>query len=188
MDLKILRCLPNLRRLKVFTSSLNDSIDFLNQLESLKLQTYDIWSSLISLPLNLKQLTLVGAHMSPEQMDIIGKLEYLEVLKLQTVDFEGNQWDTIEGGFPQLKFLKLRKVQIEEWNTSSDHFPILQRLVLQSCDSLKMIPPILGDIPTLQMIKVYKCAKAIKDSAKKIQEEPQDNGNEELKFIIIPDY
>ncbi|KAL2551427.1 putative late blight resistance protein-like protein R1B-23 [Forsythia ovata] len=126
--------------------------------------------------------------MSPEQMDIIGKLEYLEVLKLQTVDFEGNQWDTSEGGFPQHKFLKLSEVQIEEWNTSSDHFPRLQRLVLQTCGGLKMIPPILGDIPTLQMIKVYKCAKAIEDSAKKIQEEQQDNGNEELKFIIIPDY
>ncbi|KAL2551437.1 putative late blight resistance protein-like protein R1B-17 [Forsythia ovata] len=93
-DLKILRCSPNLRRLKVFTSSLNDYIDFLNQLESLKLESYDISSSLISLPLNLKQLTLVGAHMSPEQMDIIGKLEYLEVLnyKLLTLrEINGTQ-------------------------------------------------------------------------------------------------
>ncbi|KAL2531377.1 Disease resistance protein (CC-NBS-LRR class) family [Abeliophyllum distichum] len=185
-DGKILRCSPNLRRLKVrIRSSVNFSFDFFNQLESLKLQQDYLSFSLFSLPLNLKQLTLDSVYMSPEQMEIIGKLEYLEVLKLERICFEGEQWDTSEGGFPQLKFLKLKKVEIAEWNISRDHFPRLQRLVLEFCESLKMIPPNLGDIPTLQMIKVYKCAKAIEDSAKQIQEEQQDNGNEELKFIII---
>ncbi|KAL2551613.1 putative late blight resistance protein-like protein R1B-17 [Forsythia ovata] len=180
-DLKILRCLPNLRRLKVsIRSPLNYSFEFLNQLESLKLKPYNLSSGLISLPLNLKQLTLVGAHMSLEQMDIIGKLEYLEVLKLQTVDFEENHWDTSEGGFPQLKFLKLSEVQIEEWNTSSDHFPRLQRLVLQSCDGLKMIPPILGDIPALQLIKVYKCAKLSKTLLRKFG---KNNRTMEMKIL-----
>ncbi|KAL2531442.1 Disease resistance protein RPP13 [Abeliophyllum distichum] len=187
-DLKILRYSPNLRRLKVFKSSFNASFDFPNQLESLKLESYYISSSFISLPLNLKKLTLANAHMSPEQMEIIGKLECLEVLKLQNVFFEGDQWDTSEGRFPQLKFLKLYRVGIVEWNAASDHFPRLQGLALEFCTRLKMIPPNLCDIPTLQMIKVYKCAKAIKDSAKKIQEEQEDNGNEVLKFIIISDY
>ncbi|KAL2551375.1 putative late blight resistance protein-like protein R1B-14 [Forsythia ovata] len=133
-DLKILRCSPNLRRLKVLIgSSLNYSFSFLNQLESLKLESYNISSSLFSLPLNLKQLTLDGVQISREQMEIIGKLEYLEVLKLQNVGFEGNQWGTSEGGFPQLKFLKLYQVQIVEWNAASDHFPTLQQLVLEFC-------------------------------------------------------
>ncbi|KAL2531451.1 Disease resistance protein RPP13 [Abeliophyllum distichum] len=185
-DLKILGCLPNLRRLKVsIRSSLKFSFNFLNQLESLKLESSVLSSSFISVPLNLKQLTLTDAYMSPEQMEIIGKLVYLEVLKLQNVVFKGEIWDTSEGGFPQLKFLKLNQVQIVEWNAASDHFPRLQQLVLEFCSRLKMIPPNLGDIPTLQMIKVYKCAKAIEHSAKKIQEEQQDNGNEELEFIII---
>ncbi|KAL2531444.1 putative late blight resistance proteinR1A-3 [Abeliophyllum distichum] len=121
-------------------------------------------------------------------MEIIGKLEYLEVLKLQNVGFEGEIWDTSEGGFPQLRFLKLNRVQIVEWNAATDHFPRLQQLVLEFCDRLKMIHPNLGDISTLHMIKVYKCAKAIEDSAKNIQEEQQDNENEELEFIIISDY
>ncbi|KAL2531445.1 Disease resistance protein RPP13 [Abeliophyllum distichum] len=187
--LKILRCSPNLRRLKVrIRSSPNYSFDFLNQLKSLKIESDHLSSNLFSLPLNLKQLTLTYAHMSPEQMEIIGKLKYLEVLKLQNVCFGGNQWDTSEGGFPQLKFLKLYGVQIVEWNAASDHFPRLQQLVLEFCYHLKMIPPNLGDIPTLQMIKVYKCTKAIEESAKQIQEEQGDNGNEELKFIIISNY
>ncbi|KAL2551436.1 putative late blight resistance protein-like protein R1B-13 [Forsythia ovata] len=185
---KILRCLPNLRRLKaIIYSSPNYSFDFLNQLESLKLRSQYSLSNLFSLPLNLKQLTLVDTHISSEQIEIIGKLEYLEVLKLKNVGFEGEQWDTSEGGFPRLKFLKLYKVQIVQWNAASDHFPRLQQLVLEFCDRLKMIPPNLGDIPTLEMIKVYKCAKAIEDSAKHIQEEQQDSGNEELKLIIISD-
>ncbi|KAL2531438.1 putative disease resistance RPP8-like protein 4 [Abeliophyllum distichum] len=185
-DLKMLRCSPNLRRLKVsIRSSLNYYFDFLNQLESLKLESGALSSSFFRLPLNLKQLTLADAHISPEQMEIIGKLEYLEVLKLQYVVFEGEQWDTSEGGFPQLKFLKLYGVNIAEWNAECDHFPRLQQLVLEFCNCLKMIPPNLGDIPTLQKIVVYKCAEAIKDSAKKIQEEQQDNGNEELEFIIV---
>ncbi|KAL2531433.1 putative disease resistance RPP8-like protein 4 [Abeliophyllum distichum] len=188
-DLKILRCSPNLRRLKVYVrSSLNYSFNFLNHLESLKLESATLLSSFFSLPLNLKQLTLTHAHLSPEQMEIIGKLEYLEVLKLKWIAFEGEQWDTSEGGFPQLKFLKLYGVQIVEWNAASDHFPRLQQLVLEFCRSLKMIPPNLGDIPTLQMIKVNKCTKAIEDQAKQIQEEQEDIGNEDLKFIIISEY
>ncbi|KAL2551464.1 Disease resistance protein RPP13 [Forsythia ovata] len=186
IDEKILRCSPNLQRLKGRVgSSLNYSFNFLNQLESLK-AAYSL-SSLISLPLNLKQLTLVNSHISLEQMEIIGKLKYLEVLKLEYVSFEGIQWDTSEGEFPQLKFLKLDQVQIAEWNTSRDHFPRLERLVLQSCKLLKMIPPSLGDISTLQMIEVYGCTEAIIKSAKKIQEEQEEKGNEELQ-VIISDY
>ncbi|XP_022886708.1 putative late blight resistance protein homolog R1B-14 isoform X1 [Olea europaea var. sylvestris] len=187
-DEKILRCLHNLRRLKgAVGSSLNYSFDFLKQLESLRLQSeYGVLSSsLIILPLNLKQLTLVNVHVSPKQMETIGLLEYLEVLKLQHVAFEGEQWDTSEGEFPQLKFLKLYDVQLAEWNASGDNFPTLQRLVLQKCNNLKNgIPPNFGDILTLQMIEVDRCTKAVEVSAKKILEEQLDIGNEEFKVII----
>ncbi|XP_022870602.1 putative late blight resistance protein homolog R1B-8 [Olea europaea var. sylvestris] len=57
MDEKILRCLPNLRRLKInVENSPNHSFDFLNQLESLNLFFYS--TNLIGLPLNLKKLRL----------------------------------------------------------------------------------------------------------------------------------
>ncbi|KAL2551424.1 putative late blight resistance protein-like protein R1B-12 [Forsythia ovata] len=65
--------------------------DFLNQLESLKLEQDNLLFSLFSLPLNLKQLTLDDAYMSLEQMEIIGELEHLEVLKLNRIGFEGEQ-------------------------------------------------------------------------------------------------
>ncbi|XP_022846829.1 putative late blight resistance protein homolog R1A-3 isoform X2 [Olea europaea var. sylvestris] len=190
VDEKILRCLSNLRRLKGrVKSSHSYSFDFLNQLESLKLRSRSIvgYSSfnLISLPLNLKQLTLIRVRMAQEQMELIGKLKYLVVLKLRYVSFDGRRWDTSEGEFPQLKFLKLSNVRLAEWNTSRDHFPRLQRLGLRYCKHLKMIPPSLGDIPTLLMIEVYDCVEAIKESAKRIQEEQEEMGNEELKVIIF---
>ncbi|XP_022846274.1 putative late blight resistance protein homolog R1B-8 [Olea europaea var. sylvestris] len=189
-DEKILRCSSNLRRLKgKVKSSHSYAFDFLNQLESLKLRSrrYMGYSSfnLISLPLNLKQLTLIRVRMAREQMELIGKLEYLVVLKLRDVSFDGRRWDTGEGEFPQLKFLKLSNVRLAEWNTTRDHFPRLQRLELRYCKHLKMIPTSLGDIPTLLMIEVYHCVEAIKESAKRIQEEQEDMGNEELKVIIF---
>ncbi|CAA2958520.1 Hypothetical predicted protein [Olea europaea subsp. europaea] len=181
-DENFLRFSPNLRRLKCEVGSLhNPSFNFFNQLESLTLSG----SGLTSLPFNLKKLTLKSVKMSLEQMEIIGRLLNLEVLKLQSASFDGNKWDTSEGEFPQLKFLKVHCVQIAEWNTSSDHFPRLQRLLLEHCHLLKMIPSSLGDIPTLQMIKVYGCAQAIVESASKIQEEQRDMGNEELKVMIV---
>ncbi|XP_022871219.1 putative late blight resistance protein homolog R1B-14 [Olea europaea var. sylvestris] len=187
-DEKILRCLHNLRRLKgEVGSSLNYSFDSLKQLESLRLQS-NVGvpsSSLITPPLNLKYLTLVNVHVSPKQMETIGRLEYLEVLKLQHVAFEGEQWDTNEGEFPQLKFLKLYDVQLAEWNALGDNFPTIQRLVLQNCYNLKNgIPPSFGGILTLQMIEVHWCTKAVELSTKQILEEQLDVGNEEFKVII----
>ncbi|CAA2968801.1 late blight resistance homolog R1A-3 isoform X1 [Olea europaea subsp. europaea] len=189
-DEKILRCLTNLRRLKArIRCSFNHSFNFHNRLKSLKLLPYqndvrDPCSTLISMPLNLKQLTLVYIQTSPEQMEIIGKMQCLEILKLVHVSFEGRQWDTSGVEFLRLKFLKLCWVQIADWNASSDNFPKLQKLVLRNCYNLKMIPPSFGDILTLQKIEVHWCAKAVRESAKQIQEEQEEIGNEELKVII----
>ncbi|CAA3021976.1 late blight resistance homolog R1A-3 isoform X1 [Olea europaea subsp. europaea] len=182
IDEKILRCSPNLRRLNSRVG--NGSFDFLNQLESLKLdKIFYFPPSLISLPLSLKKLTLRFMEASRKQMEIIGRLPYLEVLKLVYVDFGGEQWNTSEDEFPQLKYLKLERLIIAEWNASSENFPTLQRIVLKCCGNLKMIPSSLGDIPTLQKIEVYECAQTTIESAKKIQEEQKEMGN--LLDVII---
>ncbi|XP_022870586.1 putative late blight resistance protein homolog R1A-3 [Olea europaea var. sylvestris] len=189
MDEKILRSSPNLRRVQVSIENLlNCSFNFLYQLESLKLSTeYNTlyWrSSLISLPLNLKKLTLVCVYLSRKQMEIIARLPCLEVLKLVSAAFEGEQWDTSESEFPQLKYLKLCGVKIAEWNASSDNFPRLQRIVLEYCENLKMIPSNLGDIPTLQKIELFMCGQTANESAKKIEEEQKEMGNEKFEVTI----
>lgn len=117
-------------------------------------------------------------------MSLIGRLQNLEVLKLQDDAIEKGQWETSEGEFLQLKFLELDGIQISQWSASSDHFPILERLVLRKCKHLKSIPPNLGDILTLQIIEVHGCRNSVIQSAKQIQDDQIDLGNEELKVII----
>ncbi|KAL2516441.1 putative late blight resistance protein-like protein R1A-3 [Forsythia ovata] len=158
MDEKILRCSPNLRKLKCFLTEVQD-LGFLNRLESLKLSVHrDYVRHLIRLPLNLKKLTVSGFYMSREQMNIIGRLPNLVVLKLREGSFHRRQWNTTEGEFQQLKFLELFSVQNTEWNASSDHFPRLQRLVLRHCKSLEKIPSSFCDILTLLIIETLQIA------------------------------
>ncbi|CAA2985442.1 late blight resistance homolog R1A-3 isoform X1 [Olea europaea subsp. europaea] len=190
MDEKILSSSPNLRRLEgKVGKSLNLSLGFLKKLESLLLCNPRFYpSSLISLPLNLKELGLNALVVSQKEMEIIGGLPYLEVLKLVDVAFEEEQWDTSEVEFPRLEYLKLEDIKIAEWNASSDNFPRLQQLVLKRCGNLEMIPSSLGEIPTLRKIQVYMCAETTNESARKIKDEQEKMGNEELQVIITGKY
>ncbi|CAA3003451.1 Hypothetical predicted protein [Olea europaea subsp. europaea] len=117
-------------------------------------------------------------------MSSIGKLPNLETLKLESLDFKGENWSTNEDEFLKLKFLELISLKFENWNTSKDHFPTLERLVLENCDYFKRIPSELGYIPTLQMIEVNSCGISIRESADEIRKEQEEEGNEELQVII----
>ncbi|KAL2507986.1 putative late blight resistance protein-like protein R1A-6 [Forsythia ovata] len=200
-DEKILRCSPHLSRLKckftVFWDSSKNTFrhpafDFLNQLESLSLSfqrryvspVYQGRHSFISFPLNLKKLTLRNFDLIWEEMTVIGRLTNLEVLKLQHGSIEKQQWNPSEDEFQNLKFLELDEVPIARWNASSDHFPTLEQLVFRKCNHLNKIPSSLGDIITLQMIEVHGCKKSLAESARQIEKEQRDLGNEELKVII----
>ncbi|KAL2528400.1 putative late blight resistance protein-like protein R1B-16 [Forsythia ovata] len=187
-DEKILRCFPHLRHLKCnYDYSWNDCPDlsFLTQLESLTMTFYirRVKFREINFPSNIKKLSLHG-DFPCEMMSSIGKLPNLEILKLDSLDFVGEDWSTNDDEFQKLKFLKLRYLEFEQWNTSEDHFPTLERLVLESCNYFESIPSELGYIPTLQMIEVYSCGISIRKSAMKIKEEQEEYGNEELKVII----
>lgn len=196
-DKEILRCSPNLRRLKCQVEVFQDpclpylpflSFEFLNQLESFSLKFCgpkgrDFDPNWISLPLNLKKLTLSNTSLSTEQVSVIGRLQNLEVLKLQYGFLDAKQWDTREDEFQQLKFLELNGEKIEQWNASSDHLPRLQRLVLKNCHHLEMIPFCLGDIPTLQMIEVHSCNISTVKCTMLIYEEQREMGNE-LQVLI----
>ncbi|KAL2516447.1 putative disease resistance protein [Forsythia ovata] len=154
MEGEILRCSPNLRKLKCSLEEFQD-LSFLNRLESLGLTFPPNYAThLISWPLNLRKLTMASFFMSWEQAKIIGRLPNLVVLKLLEGSFEGNQWNTTEGEFQQLKVLELSSVPSTEWNASSDHFPRLEQLVLKYCN-VEKIPSSFCDIPTLKMIGIH---------------------------------
>ncbi|KAL2532941.1 Disease resistance RPP8-like protein 3 [Abeliophyllum distichum] len=193
-DEKPLRFLPCLRTLKcritVFWDSFENryrypTLDFIDHLESLSVSfrpsyvSDDISREVINLHWSLKKLTLRNFDLSWKQMNIIGMLPKLQVLKLRDDTIEGKKWDTREDEFQQLGYLELDVLQIEHWNASDDNFPRLERLVLRSCQNFE-IPFYLVYIPTLQKIEVCGCGESVVGSALQILEEQGDRGNEDL--------
>ncbi|KAL8551750.1 hypothetical protein ACS0TY_000716 [Phlomoides rotata] len=193
-DEKILKRSPNLRKLRCqymceLPSSYFD-LCFHSHLDSLKIELYVFGVTEISFPSNIKKLSLSGCwlNMPWEKMSIIGILEKLEVLKLgRLTGLEGERWDTREGEFQKLKFLKLDQLQdLMEWNVeSSSHFPTLQRLVLSHCKKLQEIPCKIGEIETLQMIEIKgQCAESLVESSKLIKQHIKDMEDEDLPVLV----
>lgn len=193
---KILKGLPCLRKLScIFLDSWDDSLkcnrfpklDFLTRLESLKLE----YSGEVqvqqhfefNLPPNLKKLSLTRFFLPWTEISIIGRLQNLEVLKLLCGAFEGKTWDMTEGEFLQLKFLKLENLNIAQWNASEeDHLPCLETLVLVDCNRLEEIPSCLGEVLTLQRLELQHCRSSVEMSARKIEENQKEMGNDQ--FVV----
>ncbi|KAI3451642.1 hypothetical protein Pfo_008307 [Paulownia fortunei] len=196
-DEEMLKCSPHLRRLKCICGPFwveekgayqyrYPDLLFLTQLDSLHMITFcDPKMAEINFPSNIKKLTLSRLGLPWQKMSIIGGLPNLEVLKLVHDAFRGETWDTRDGEFQQLRFLKLYKLDLAQWNVASgEHFPRLQRLVLFDCYNLRDIPCEIGEIGTLQLIEVQGwCLKSLLESATQIEQEQRDMGNEELRLI-----
>ncbi|KAI3459068.1 hypothetical protein Pfo_015731 [Paulownia fortunei] len=190
---RILKMIPNLKQLGIFYTKERYGRDnhlynlvYLPQLENLKVEinpTYLFQPKLPVFPTTLKKLTLRGWKLPWKDMMIIGSLPNLQVLKLKYSlgkDEEAN-WETSDGGFPQLKFLLIDRTNIRHWITESSHFPSLMCLLLHDCWRLREIPDGIGEIPTLELIEVKGKNKSLMDSAKRIQEEQQSFGNDALQ-------
>ncbi|KAG8367806.1 hypothetical protein BUALT_Bualt16G0111000 [Buddleja alternifolia] len=199
-DVEMLKCSPHLRKLKCECEALlvddegtlsyrYPDLRFLTQLESLKMTTFygGAKDANINFPSNIKKLTLSRLKLLWERMSIIGALPNLEILKLEYNALVGEIWETRDGEFQQLRFLKLKGLyNFSEWDVSfsSEHFPKLQRLVLHDCENLQEIPCAMGEIVTLQLIEVDRCPKSVGESAIQIKKEQWDMGNEDLRIII----
>ncbi|XP_076932056.1 putative late blight resistance protein homolog R1B-16 [Bidens hawaiensis] len=175
---------PCIKELSCITvSEKQNDFKSLTYLESLRL-----WSSHahgknhITFPATLKRLTLTWCSLSWSDMPIISSLPNLQVLKLQQNAFVGSCWNTDGQEFPQLKFLRLRELEIQQWEAYSTSFPCLKKLEIIWCHLLDAIPFEIGDIPTLELIKIHYCSQSVFDSATKIEEEQQEMGNYDLKI------
>ena len=188
---KMMRKLPNLQKLGCILSEPGDDLlesipfpelAFLSQLESLKISFTRKgkmqYPSEFSFPANLKKLTLSESGLPWEAISVIGNLPNLEVLKLLSRAFKGQQWDMTEGEFQKLKFLKLDMLDIVIWNASCEHLPLLEQLVLHRCEQLEEIPSAFGEIFTLREIRTYWCKRSATESVREVKEQQYEMGNE----------
>lgn len=132
-------------------------------------------------PQSLKKLTLRGSYLSWEYMDILALLPNLVVLKLKSNAFKGYVY---EQSRPPRDSLDSNICYLKLWIADIIHFPILHRLVLRSCHSLEVIPCCIGDIPTLDSIKLIECSESANESARIIQKEQRSMSNYSLQVLI----
>ncbi|KAG5604614.1 hypothetical protein H5410_026106 [Solanum commersonii] len=198
---KILRSMPNLRKLRCVVEGLLGystkgsavrfpRLDFLHQLESLKLISYSYPTKHpheFNFPLNLRELTLSNFRLPWTQILTVGKLPNLEILKLLFRAFEGAEWEVKDSDFPELKYLKLDNLNIAEWSVIDNAFPKLERLVLTKCKKLKKIPCHFEDVASLENIEVNWCSWSVANSAQEFQTtQHEDMANYAFKVTIQP--
>ncbi|MFS8024803.1 putative P-loop containing nucleoside triphosphate hydrolase, leucine-rich repeat domain superfamily [Helianthus anomalus] len=176
------KCFPCIKEL-TYTTYRRKRNEFksLTYLEKLKVTCYG--GIHITFPTSLKTLTLEKCFLPWSDMSVIQSLPNLQVLKLKEDAFKGSCWNTNEQDFPQLTFLRLEKLDIEVWEAYSGSFPRLRQLEI-ICRNLKEIPLEIGDIPTLQLIKIWNGNHSIGQSVRRIQEEQSDFGNYDLKIDV----
>ncbi|XP_034680919.1 probable disease resistance RPP8-like protein 2 [Vitis riparia] len=92
-------------------------------------------------PYSLIDLTLSGSGLVEDPMQSLDKLPNLRSLKLLAKSYLGKNMLCSLGGFPQLRVLKLWKLeQLEEWNVEKGALRALRDLEIRFCRSLKIIP------------------------------------------------
>ncbi|XP_058192288.1 putative late blight resistance protein homolog R1A-10 [Rhododendron vialii] len=134
-------------------------------------------------PPNLKRLTLADTFLEWEQMHVLGMLPKLEELKLKDNAFTGVRWSLVDGHFQKLKALQIWKTDLVYLVAKAHHFPSLQHIVLEDCTKLWEIPSSLGNVKTLQTIKLHQTSRTAADSAWKIKQQQQES---KLKLDIFP--
>ncbi|XP_042021307.1 putative late blight resistance protein homolog R1B-16 isoform X2 [Salvia splendens] len=198
----VLKRIHNMKKMKLYYEDISieeeeegyclNNLCCLNKLETLRIWCYDDYRHLgqeVSFPYSLKKLVLINTYLRWEDMKTkIGALPLLEVLKLKWNSFIGSEWETCEDQFLNLRFLLIEECDLECWITYNTHFPRLEHLVICDLLLLSEIPMSIGDIPTLQSIKVERCSDSVVDSAEIIKEEQEEFGNEDLQIIIVPMY
>ncbi|XP_031102040.1 putative late blight resistance protein homolog R1A-3 [Ipomoea triloba] len=133
------RMVPNLKELGIYIEgqlapSYLGSLVHLHLLEKLKFEVGRVerFYLPIGFPPNLKKLTLRYTYLPWKEMDTIGQLPRLEVLKLKDFAFCGSKWEPSKLGFWELKAILISHSNLKYWNANSNHFPVLERLIFSA--------------------------------------------------------
>ncbi|KAJ8574223.1 hypothetical protein K7X08_026028 [Anisodus acutangulus] len=198
---RVLRKTPNIRKLRcMFSGSWGFSEEqnkYCNQFPKLqnltKLESLKVFSLRcpekspceFNFPSYLKKLTVSGFMLPWSEISTISTLPKLEVLKLQSDAFCGEEWEIIDEHFSQLKVLKLEYMLFERWNVSEDAFSTLEQLFLHGCPHLEKIPPEFGDICSLKYIEVKWCSESVAESARDVEEiQVEEMQNNDFKLSV----
>lgn len=93
------------------------------------------------LPRNLKILTLSMTRLEEEDpMEVLKELTSLTCLRLLAGSYRGRSMTCTEGTFPELRVLKLWKLELlEKWTIQDGALPRLQELEIRNCTSLEHV-------------------------------------------------
>ncbi|KAJ9553984.1 hypothetical protein OSB04_018029 [Centaurea solstitialis] len=184
----IRKCFPTIKKFALYDGFdiqiWSNNSKLLPYLENLKLMRLGLQGD-IAFPATLKKLSLIHCRLPWSHMSIIQLLPNLTVLKLERNIFTtGTHWDACEQQFRQLKFLMLKNFDIKQWEASTTSFPCLKQLSVSWCKGLEEIPLEIGEIATVELIEIDDCNNSVVESVKRIQQEQQDMGNDELKITV----
>lgn len=84
---------------------------------------------------------------------------------------KGALWEVEEMGFPELKFLLIKKLDLVLWRASDDSFLCLESIIISNCRKLKEIPEGFVDSMILQLIELHKCSSSLVNCVEQIQNE-----------------
>ncbi|PHT27818.1 hypothetical protein CQW23_32584 [Capsicum baccatum] len=172
---------------RIHFNGLLNNLVHLQQLETLSL-TYCfrplVLASAKAFPATLKKLKLERTFLHWSYLDIIAELPNLEVLKVMDYACSGQEWHPNVRGFPRLKILLIEDNDVKYWKATNDNFPVLESLMIRSCQNLKDIPIEFAEIHTLQLIELRKCSPKLGESAARIQKEQEDLGNNPVNVRI----
>ncbi|KAL0341589.1 UNVERIFIED_CONTAM: putative late blight resistance proteinR1A-4 [Sesamum calycinum] len=179
----VLRHVPNLRKLGTWVEEPSAVHLCLNQLEKLESFKFIVLNPIpnpendflpkLVFPETLTKLTLSGCGLHWKDMTIIEELPNLEVLKLREFAFQGPTWDLEDMFFPELKFLLLEALELQEWTASDDNFPSLERLIIRHCYELETVPAEIAEIGPLRLIQLVDCSPSAVASAQEIKKDKQ---------------
>ncbi|MFQ6653816.1 hypothetical protein Gotur_025038, partial [Gossypium turneri] len=112
---------------------------------------------------HLAYIQLSRCLLVEDPMPTLEKLPNLRILEFDS-SFQGKEMFCSAQGFPKLESLILAELYyLEEWKVDEGAMPSLQRLEIEECRNLKMLPERLRFITTLKELKIESMPKAFKD-------------------------
>ncbi|XP_073297518.1 putative late blight resistance protein homolog R1A-3 [Primulina huaijiensis] len=194
---EVIEKLVNLKSLQVFFAVYDGRWDYLNLNNLFRLQNLEvlrvtmqsvpylrIWS--YAFPISLKQLSLRLVNFPWENMAIIGSLPNLQMLEMMGILVtEDSEWTPMEGQFLRLKHFQSTFDYLVKWEVEKEHFPCLESLIFCNVRWIDEIPSGIGEIDSLQLIELRYCRESLVNSAKKIQEQQLENGNDSFEVLVI---